>query len=187
MNKTRMEALTDGIIAIVATIMVLEIHAPDSFTFASLRDQVPAMLAYVISFALVILSWYSYHLLFERAKRVDLRVYLANGAWLLVLSAIPFATSWVGIFPDHWQTELTYLLVTMLWASMYTMTSMALNRANPQLKSPVNHEPRINIIFRYGVLVGSLIILPFWPPVGLVGTLVLMVVSLAMNLIYEEK
>lgn len=187
MNKTRMEALTDGIIAIVATIMVLEIHAPDSFTFASLRDQVTAMIAYVISFALVILSWYSYHLLFQRAKRVDLRVYLANAAWLLVLSAIPFATSWVGLFPNHWQPELTYLVITTLWALLYTVTSMALNRANPQVNTPVNHEPRLNIFIRYFILLGSLIILPFWPPIALVGTLVLMGVSLTMNLIYEEK
>jgi len=187
MNKTRMEALTDGIIAIVATIMVLEIHAPSSFTFASLRDQIPAVIAYIISFALVILSWYSYHLLFERAKRVDLRVYLANAAWLLVLSGIPFATSWVGIYPNHWQPEVTYLLITTLWASMYSVTSVALNHANPQLKAPVNHEPRFNIIFRYGILIGSLLILPFWPPIGLLGTLVLMAVSLAMNLIYEER
>ncbi|WP_268912682.1 TMEM175 family protein [Lentilactobacillus sp. SPB1-3] len=187
MNKNRMEALTDGIIAIAATIMVLEIHAPDSFTFESLRDQVPAMIAYLISFLLVMLSWYSYHLMFLHVKRVDLRVYLANTIWLLVLTGIPFATSWVGRFSNNWQPELTYLLITALWAIMYTVTSHALERANPELKKSVNQESVMGIIFRYTMLVGSLILLPFWPPIGLFSTLVLMIISLMFNFRDEKR
>ncbi|GAY73192.1 TMEM175 family protein [Lentilactobacillus kosonis] len=187
MNKNRMEALTDGIIAIAATIMVLEIHAPESFTFVTLRNQVPAMLAYLISFLLVMLSWYSYHLMFLHVKRVDLRVYLSNTMWLLVLTAIPFATSWVGMFPTHWQPELTYLVITTLWAAMYSLTAQMLKRANPALKNDVNQESVSAIILRYVILIGALIILPFWPPVGLVGTIILMIISLLFNFRDEKR
>jgi len=181
-----MEALTDGIIAIVATIMVLELHTPDEFTFASLRSQVPAFSAYAVSFALVILSWYNYHLLFERSKRVDLRVYLANAAWLFVLSGMPFATSWVGKFPTHWQPELLYLGLSALWTFLYSLTSWTLRRVNGDGKPAVDLEPRRNVVMRYTILLGSLIVLPIWPPIGLVGTLVLMIVSLVENLAAER-
>jgi len=187
MNKERLNGLTDAIIAIVATIMVLEIHAPDSFKFESLKDQVPAIVAYIISFTLIILSWYSYHLMFEEAKRVDLRVFLANAAWMLVLSGIPFATSWVGKFPTHWEPELTYLLMTLVWVLMYSVTALMLNRANPEHKGTVDEEPRANLWIRFEILAVSLLILPFWPPIGLLGTLVLMAATMVLNLKYEPR
>jgi len=182
-----MEALTDGIIAIVATIMVLELHAPDEFTFASLKSQLPAFSAYAVSFALVILSWYNYHLLFLRSKRVDLRVYLANAAWLFVLSGMPFATSWVGKFPTHWQPELLYLGLSSLWTLLYSLTSWTLRRVNSEDRNTVDLEPRGTITVRYTILLASLILLPFWPPVGLIGTLVLMIVSVVENLVNETR
>jgi len=185
MNKERLNGLTDAIIAIVATIMVLEIHAPDSYKFESMKDQIPAILAYLVSFTLIILSWYSYHLMFEQAKRVDLRVFLANAAWMLVLSGIPFATSWVGKFPTHWEPELTYLVMTLIWVLMYSVTAWTLNRANPERTTTVNEEPRINLYIRFGILIVSFLILPIWPPIGLLGTLVLMAVTMVMNLKYE--
>jgi len=180
-----MEALTDGIIAIVATIMVLEIHAPDEFTFASLKPVIPVFSAYAVSFALVILSWYNYHLLFEHSKRVDLRVYLANAAWLFVLSGMPFATSWVGKFPNRWQPELLYLGLSSLWTFLYTLTSWTLTQANKGSAHVVDREPKINVIVRYAILFGSFVLLPFWPPIGLVGTLILMITSLILNFVSE--
>jgi len=182
-----MEALTDGIVAIAATIMVLEIHAPDNFTFDSLRDQVPAAIAYLISFLLVMLSWYNYHMMFARAKRVDLRVYLANTLWLLVLTGIPFATSWVGEYPTHWQTELTYMIITALWTIMYSVTEFCLILSNPDLDEKINQESVLTVIIRYSIILMALIVLPFWPPICLTSTFILMIISVRRNFTDEKR
>lgn len=182
-----MEALTDGIVAIAATIMVLEIHAPDSFTFEALRHQVPAMLAYLVSFLLVMLSWYNYHMMFARAKRVDLMVYLANTIWVLVLTGIPFATSWVGKYPTHWQPELTYMLITTLWTIMYSVTQMTLVRINPSSEVKINRETTIAVVIRYTILFVALIALSFWPPIGLISTFILMIISVRFNFRDEKR
>lgn len=82
MDKNRIIALTDGIIAIAATIMVLELEVPEELTTASLLGQWPVLLAYIVSFSQIYLAWRSHHNSFQKADVVSVRTFLINGIWL---------------------------------------------------------------------------------------------------------
>ena len=119
MNKGRLEAFTDAIAAIAATIMVLELHTPASEGWQGLLESGHIFLAYVISFAMIYIVWYNYHNLFQKAKRITKRTYLLNGLWLFFLTLVPFTTGWVGVSPDAAASEFLYALNLLLWSAAF--------------------------------------------------------------------
>jgi len=96
MTKGRLEAFSDGVIAILITIMVLELHIPDAPTIESLRPLAPIFLSYVLSFVILGIYWSNHHHLIHAAKVVDGRVLWANLHLLFWLSLFPFGTGWMG-------------------------------------------------------------------------------------------
>ncbi|HET9907831.1 MAG TPA: TMEM175 family protein [Anaerolineales bacterium] len=96
MNKNRLEAFSDGVIAILITIMVLELTVPHSTDFAALQELLPVFLSYVLSFVFLGIYWNNHHHLFQVAKHVNGNVLWANLHLLFWLSLIPFATAWMG-------------------------------------------------------------------------------------------
>ncbi len=96
MNKTRLEIFSDGILAIVITIMVLEMKAPESKEWSALVPVIPVLLSYVLSFIYLSIYWLNHHLLFQAIERVNTQVIWANMNLLFWLSLIPFTTSWMG-------------------------------------------------------------------------------------------
>jgi len=96
----RLEAFSDGVIAVIITIMVLELKAPRGIEPAALAPLVPTFLAYVLSFVYVGIYWNNHHHLFAITRRIDGRAMLANLHPLFWLSLIPFTTSWVGEHHD---------------------------------------------------------------------------------------
>ncbi|MBF4472534.1 TMEM175 family protein [Flavobacterium sp. HJJ] len=96
MNKNRIEAFSDGVLAIIITIMVLEIRAPEHSTFESLLPLIPVCLSYVLSFIYVGIYWNNHHHMFQVVKKIDGSVLWYNTMLLFWLSLIPFATSWMG-------------------------------------------------------------------------------------------
>ena len=96
MEKNRLEAFSDGVIAIIITIMVLELHVPHAATFESLRPLVPVVMSYIISFVYVAIYWNNHHHLFQIVKKVNGAVLWANIHLLFWLSLLPFVTSWSG-------------------------------------------------------------------------------------------
>jgi uncharacterized membrane protein len=96
MNKGRLEAFSDGVIAIIITIMVLELHVPEEPTFAALRPLLPKFLSYVLSFIFLGIYWNNHHHLWQAAKQVNGSILWANMHLLFWLSLIPFATGWMG-------------------------------------------------------------------------------------------
>ena len=91
-----MEAFSDGVIAILITIMVLELHAPESADWAGLRPVLPTFLAYVLSFVIVGIYWANHHHLLQLAENVNGGILWANLHLLFWLSLVPFATAWMG-------------------------------------------------------------------------------------------
>jgi uncharacterized membrane protein len=96
MNKNRLEAFSDGVLAIIITIMILEIKAPESNSFESLKPLIPVFLSYVLSFIYVGIYWNNHHHIFQAVKQVNGSVLWGNLFLLFWLSLIPFATSWIG-------------------------------------------------------------------------------------------
>jgi uncharacterized membrane protein len=98
MNKNRVEAFTDGVLAIIVTIMVLELKIPHGGgpELATLKPVLPAFLSYILSFAMVIIYWNNHHHLFQLVKKVNGKVLLANAHLLFWLSLLPFTTAWIG-------------------------------------------------------------------------------------------
>ena len=96
MNKNRLEAFSDGVIAIIITIMVLELKVPHEPTFAALKELTPIFVSYVLSFIYVGIYWNNHHHLWQAGKQVNGRILWANMHLLFWLSLIPFATAWSG-------------------------------------------------------------------------------------------
>lgn len=96
MGKGRLEAFSDGVIAIIITIMVLEMKVPHATDLAALAELIPVFLSYVLSFIYVGIYWNNHHHLLHVAHRVDGRVLWANLHLLFWLSLFPFATGWMG-------------------------------------------------------------------------------------------
>ncbi|MFI0608180.1 MAG: TMEM175 family protein [Anaerolineae bacterium] len=96
MTKSRLEAFSDGVLAIIITIMVLELRAPEGDSLAALREIIPTLLGYALSFVFVGIYWNNHHHLFQAVQVVDGRVLWANLHLLFWLSLVPFATAWMG-------------------------------------------------------------------------------------------
>ena len=96
MSKGRLEAFSDGVIAIIITIMVLELRPPEGVSLDDLRPLVPTFFSYLLSFALLGAWWNNHHHLLQAAKVIDARVLWANLHLLFWLSLFPFGTAWVG-------------------------------------------------------------------------------------------
>ena len=96
MNKTRLEAFSDGVIAIIITIMVLELKVPHGTDLATLEPLVPVFLSYVLSFIYLAIYWNNHHHMLHTSRNVTGRMLWANLHLLFWLSLIPFATGWMG-------------------------------------------------------------------------------------------
>jgi uncharacterized membrane protein len=95
-TKSRLEAFSDGVIAILITIMVLELGIPHGTDLAALGPLVPVLVAYVLSFAFLGIYWVNHHHLMQAAHHVDGRILWANLHLLFWLSLVPFGTAWIG-------------------------------------------------------------------------------------------
>ena len=96
MGKGRLEAFSDGVFAIIITIMVLEIEAPEKATFAALLTQLPTFISYVLSFIYVGIYWNNHHHMFQLTEHVNGRILWANLHLLFWLTLVPFSTAWMG-------------------------------------------------------------------------------------------
>jgi len=113
MSKGRLEAFSDGVLAIIITIMVLEFVPPQESDFAALRPLIPKFLSYVLSFIFLGIYWNNHHHLWQAVERVGGSVLWANLHLLFWLSLIPFVTSWMG--ETHFSTIPVVLYGLVLW------------------------------------------------------------------------
>ena len=96
MNKGRLEAFSDGVIAILITIMVLELKIPHGVDWESLRSIVPVFLTYVLSFIYIAIYWNNHHHMLHATNRINGKILWANMHLLFWLSLVPFVTGWMG-------------------------------------------------------------------------------------------
>jgi len=112
MHKSRLEAFSDGVIAIIITIMVLELKVPHDTTLEALRPLVPVFLSYVLSFVFVGIYWNNHHHMLQAAQHVNGATLWANLHLLFWLSLIPFGTAWMG--ENHFEAVPVALYGTLL-------------------------------------------------------------------------
>ncbi|HET6933207.1 MAG TPA: TMEM175 family protein [Candidatus Angelobacter sp.] len=128
MRKGRMEAFSDGVLAVVITIMVLEMKAPHGTSLADLRPVVPVMLSYVLSFVYIGIYWNNHHHLLYAIQRVNGATLWANLHLLFWLSLVPFTTAWMGENQlDSWPVAV-YGIVMMLAGVAYFILARVLIR-----------------------------------------------------------
>jgi uncharacterized membrane protein len=114
MNKTRLEAFSDGVLAIIITIMILEIRIPHSADWAELLHIVPVLLSYFLSFLFIGIYWANHHHLLHSVKQVTAGIIWANFNLLFWLSLIPIATGWMGENHFAENTVVVYSVLLLL-------------------------------------------------------------------------
>lgn len=180
MNKSRVEAFTDAVVAIVMTIMVLEFKVPDEPTFKALAANMSYLVAYLISFLFIGVAWYNHHYMLTLTKHVTKRVYWLNNFWILTMSLLPVSTAWAGKFMAKPQPELFYFIVFLLWELAYALLSHALVQANAadhleiaaKIKAMLPYRMNARPLFWVATLVVAVLILFVWPPLSMVFTVV---------------
>jgi uncharacterized membrane protein len=128
MTPRRVEAFSDGVLAIIITIMVLELRAPHSPEPEALRPLFPAFLGYVLSFVYVGIYWNNHHHMFHVSQRVTGKILWANLHLLFWLSLVPFFTAWMGDTHFAALPTAAYGLVLLLAAIAYWLLQLAILR-----------------------------------------------------------
>ena len=126
MSKGRLEAFSDGVIAIIITIMVLELRAPHETTLEALMPLLPIFGSYVLSFVYVGIYWNNHHHLFQAVRRVNGTILWANLHLLFWLSLFPFVTIWVGEHPFTTWPLVLYGIVLLCAAIAYYILTRVL-------------------------------------------------------------
>ncbi|ACC70676.1 TMEM175 family protein [Paraburkholderia phymatum] len=132
MGKGRVEAFSDGVIAIIITIMVLELKVPEGFDLEALRPMIPVFLAYVLSFLYVGIYWNNHHHMFHAVQKVTGGVLWANLHLLFWLSLMPATTHWIG--ESHlaaWPTALYGLDLFMCAIAYFILAHVLIRHHGP--------------------------------------------------------
>ena len=152
MTTARLEAFSDGVIAIIITIMVLELRAPHDASVQGLRPLIPILLSYVVSFIFVGIYWTNHHHLMQAVEHVNGGVLWANLHLLFWLSLIPFVTAWMGENHfDKWPVALygTVLFLAAIAYFILVRTLLALHGHDSLLADALGNDfkGKISMVF----------------------------------------
>jgi len=164
MTSARLEAFSDGVFAILITILVLELRAPAAAGAAALRPVLPAFLGYLLSFVFLGIYWSNHHHLLQVVEQVDGRVLWANLHLLFWLSLIPFATAWMGSTSFAPVPVALYgglLLGAALGYFVLTRALLALHAADSTLARALGRDLKGRV--SVGIYVGAVVLACRWP------------------------
>jgi uncharacterized membrane protein len=131
MTKTRLEAFSDAVIAIIMTIMVLELKVPHDTSWEALEKLWPVFLSYVVSFVMLGIYWGNHHHLVHTIKEVRGSIIWSNLHLLFWLSLLPFATAWMGENNFERNTIILYALLADLCGVAYYILLLNIKKCNP--------------------------------------------------------
>ena len=164
MTKNRLEAFSDGVLAIIITIMVLELKVPHGDGFAALKPLLPVFLSYVLSFLYVGIYWNNHHHLLHSTRHVSAGILWANLHLLFWLSLVPFTTAWMGENHFALWPVVTYGLDLFFCAIAYRFMALAALRvhdADSQIAKAIGRDRKGNISL---VIYFAAIVLAFLNP-----------------------
>ncbi len=151
-GTNRLEAFSDGVIAVIITIMVLELKVPRDTTLVSLRGILPQFLSYLLSFLVVAIMWVNHHHMLHSARRADARLLWSNNALLFWMSLVPFVTAYMGNNPSDPRAIALYGVVLSLCSVSFAVLRSAIiqhHRDNPDMVRYHRHVQSKNL---YSVL-----------------------------------
>lgn len=164
MDKGRVEAFTDAIIAIIMTIMVLELKIPSGSNIVALFNERYYFIAYLISFFLIATTWYNHHYIFSVAHWISKRAFWSNCVWLFLMSLIPVSTAWISRFPTSQTAAYFYFILYELWGQSFALLLTILIKDNPEQATLLRKaEPKDRVIFEACSLIIGLILIFFIP------------------------
>jgi uncharacterized membrane protein len=128
MNKGRLEAFSDGVLAVIITIMVLEMKSPHETSLAALKPVIPVLLSYILSFVYIGIYWNNHHHLLHATQRVNGSTLWANLHLLFWLSLIPFTTAWMGENHfDSWPVAVYGIVLLFAGVAYFILTRALIN------------------------------------------------------------
>ncbi|AKP66256.1 TMEM175 family protein [Companilactobacillus ginsenosidimutans] len=136
MNKGRVEAFTDAIIAIILTIMILEFKVPESTKLSAIIPDIPFIVSYAIGYFFIGTAWYNHHYMFSKTKLVTQRVFWTNIAWMFATSFLPVATAWVGEHINSRGPQIFYAIIYTLWSITYALLTYYIAADNEKAGHP---------------------------------------------------
>ena len=136
MNKNRLESFSDGVIAIIITIMVLEIKTPHDTSWHALTEQLPVFFSYLLSFVYIGIYWGNHHHMISVISHVNAAIIWSNLNLLFWLSLVPFATGWMGENHFAQNTVVLYAILLLVCGLSFTILQICVERItknNPKL------------------------------------------------------
>jgi len=170
MSKTRLEAFSDGVIAILITIMVLELHAPSGTDAAALVSMLPSVATYLLSFVYLGIYWNNHHHLLHATQRINGAVLWANLHLLFWLSLVPFATRWMSESEFATLPTALYGCILLLSALAFTILVRAILANEPGdsvLASAIGRDRKGNISLVLYTLAIPLTFIAEWMAIAL--------------------
>jgi uncharacterized membrane protein len=149
MNKNRLEAFSDGVLAIIITIMVLELKIPHGHSFADLKTLLPVFLSYVLSFVYVGIYWGNHHHLLHVLKKVSSGIIWSNLNLLFWLSLIPFATAWMGENNFSGESVAVYAVLLNICGASYYILQQVIVRCctlTPKMQTAMQKQSKKGIV-----------------------------------------
>jgi len=162
MTKNRLEAFSDGVIAIIITIMVLELQPPHGTALADLVAVLPGWLRYALSFVYVGIYWVNHHALLDRVAKVDGAALWANLHLLFWMSLIPYVTAWAGEHPMAPLPVALYGVVLLLCSISFMLLSWRLDVESAHAMAWGSRKNRLSIVLYALAVAVSL----WYPPLG---------------------
>lgn len=135
-SPVRLEAFSDGVLAVIITIMVLELRPPPGDSLAALQTLIPGLMIYVLSFTLIGIYWNNHHHLLRATRRISGSVMWANLHLLFWLSLVPVVTAWVGAHPLSRWPAVSYGVIGLMAGVAYYLLTLAI--------LTMNQDTRIN-------------------------------------------
>ena len=185
MNKTRLEAFIDAILAIILTVLVLQFQTPTRPSLLDLLGEWRIFASYTVTFMLIVIGWYIQHNLFHYAKHVSIGCFVSAVIWTFTLSLLPLATAFVGKYPEYWGAELFYMIIAIIWSVALDNMAWHFQKANhdiDELKIHVGNRLRPKaIIAHYLPCIVSISVVYFFPLIGIMMPVLVLVTSLLLK------
>ncbi len=173
-GASRLESFSDGVMAVIITIMAINLHPPAHANWHGLEQRLPDLAIYALSFAAVAIYWNNHHHLLRVTATISAAVMWSNLLLLFWLSLIPVATQWVAQSPGSTWSSTTYAMTYFLCATTYALLSRSIVRANhhnPDVVRAIGYDLKGNISTVWALVVVILAIMN--PFVGYAGDVIL--------------